>query len=41
MKSMIIVGSVYDVKEAKEIEFIAKLVVVGKRARFLAHAKSK
>ncbi len=33
---MIIVGNVYNKEEAKEIEFIAKLFIVGKRARFLA-----
>jgi len=31
-----IVGNVYDKEEAREIAFIAKLFVVGNRARFLA-----
>jgi len=33
---MIIVGNVYNKSEAKEIEFIARLFIVGKRARDLA-----
>ncbi len=33
---MIIVGNVYNKDEAKEIEFIVKLFIVGKRARSLA-----
>lgn len=37
---MIIVGNVYNREEAKEIEFIAKLFIVGKRARYLAKKKS-
>jgi hypothetical protein len=37
---MMIVGQVSTQEEAKEMEFIAKLLVVGKRARVLA-SKSK
>jgi len=33
---MLIVGQVSSKEEANEITFIAKLVVVGQRARFLA-----
>ncbi len=33
-----IVGQVSTVEEAKEIEFITKSFVVGKRARALAHS---
>jgi hypothetical protein len=33
---MLIVGTISSKEEAKEIQFIAKLFVVGKRARFLA-----
>ncbi len=34
---MMIVGTVSNKSEAKEIEFIVKLFIVGKRARHLAH----
>lgn len=34
---MIIVGTVSNKEEAREIEFVAKLFVVGTRARSLAH----
>ena len=37
--TMLIVGQVSSKEEAKEITFIAKLFVVGQRARFLAHEK--
>ncbi len=36
---MMIVGQVSGKNEAKEISFIAKLFVVGQRARQLAHEK--
>lgn len=36
---MMIVGQVSNKNEAKEISFIAKLFVVGQRARDLAHEK--
>lgn len=36
---MIIVGNVHDMNEAKEIEFIARLFIVGKRAGSLAKPK--
>jgi len=36
---MLIVGQVSSKKEAEEITFIAKLVVVGQRARYLAKQK--
>ena len=38
---MMIVGQVSDKDEAKEISFIAKLFVVGQRARDLANQKDK
>ena len=38
---MMIVGQVSNKTEAKEISFIAKLFVVGQRARDLAHEKQK
>lgn len=38
---MMIVGQVSDKDEAKEITFIAKLFVVGQRARDLAHECDK
>ena len=38
---MLIVGQVSDKEEAQEISFIAKLFVVGQRARDLAHEKDK
>ncbi len=34
---MMIVGTVFDKAEAKEIEFMVKLFLVGNRARELAH----
>jgi hypothetical protein len=40
MISMIIVGQVSSKEEASEISFIAKLFVVGQRARFLALNKA-
>ena len=36
---MMIVGQVDNKEEANEINFIAKLFVVGQRARLLAHQK--
>ena len=36
---MLIVGQVSSKEEANEISFIAKLFVVGQRARYLAHEK--
>ncbi len=39
--TMIIVGQVSSKEEANEITFIAKLFVVGQRARFLAQNKDK
>jgi len=41
MITMIIVGQVSNKEEANEITFIAKLFVVGQRARFLANQKKK
>jgi hypothetical protein len=38
---MMIVGQVSDKEEAKEITFIAKLFVVGQRARALAHERKE
>ena len=38
---MMIVGQISDKEEAKEITFIAKLFVVGQRARQLAHESEK
>ena len=38
---MMIVGQVSNKEEAKEITFIAKLFVVGQRARDLARQKEK
>lgn len=38
---MKIVGQVSSEEEAKEISFIAKLFVVGQRARFLANQRDK
>ena len=38
---MMIVGQVSSKEEANEINFIAKLFVVGQRARSLARQKSK
>ena len=38
---MMIVGQVNNKEEANEITFIAKLFVVGQRARDLAHEKGK
>ena len=38
---MLIVGQVNNKEEANEITFIAKLFVVGQRARDLAHEKDK
>jgi hypothetical protein len=35
--SMMIVGSISSPQEAKEIEFITKSFVVGRRARHIAH----
>jgi hypothetical protein len=37
--TMLIVGQVSSKEEANEITFIAKLFVVGQRARFLANQK--
>jgi len=34
---MMIVGQISSPEEAKEIEFIAKSLVIGNRARILAH----
>ena len=39
--TMIIVGQVSSKEEANEITFIAKLFVVGQRARFLAQEEGK
>jgi hypothetical protein len=39
--AMKIVGQVSSEEEAKEISFIAKLFVVGQRARFLANQRDK
>jgi len=39
--TMLIVGQVSNKEEANEITFIAKLFVVGQRARFLASQKDK
>jgi len=39
--TLLIVGQVQSKDEAAEIKFIAKLVVVGQRARFLATQKEK
>lgn len=36
MRTMLIVGQVSSKEEANEITFIAKLFIVGQRARFLA-----
>jgi hypothetical protein len=41
MIAMKIVGQVSSEEEAKEISFIAKLFVVGQRARFLANQRDK
>jgi hypothetical protein len=41
MITMIIVGQVSSKEEANEITFIAKLFVVGQRARFLAQGENK
>ena len=41
LRIMLIVGQVSDQEEANEISFIAKLFVVGQRARELAHEKDK
>jgi len=41
MRTMIIVGQVSSKEEANEITFIAKLFVVGQRARYLAQNKDK
>jgi len=38
---MLIVGQVSSKEEANEITFIAKLFVVGQRARHLAHQKDQ
>lgn len=38
---MMIVGQISSKEEAQEITFIAKLFVVGQRARFLAHQCEK
>ena len=38
---MLIVGQVSSKEEANEITFIAKLFVVGQRARYLAQEKKK
>jgi hypothetical protein len=38
---MLIVGQVSSKEEANEITFIAKLFVVGQRARDLAHSSKK
>jgi len=38
---MMIVGQVDDKESAKEITFIAKLFVVGQRARELSHSKKE
>jgi len=40
-KNMLIVGQVSSKEEANEITFIAKLFVVGQRARYLAQQKDK
>ena len=39
--TMMIVGQVNNKEEANEITFIAKLFVVGQRARNLAHERDK
>ena len=39
--AMMIVGQVSSKEEAEEISFIAKLFVVGQRARFLATQRNK
>ena len=39
--TMLIVGQVSSKEEANEITFIAKLFVVGQRARYLAQEKNK
>jgi len=39
--TMLIVGQVSSKEEANEITFIAKLFVVGQRARHLAHQKDR
>ena len=41
MTTMLIVGQVSSKEEANEITFIAKLFVVGQRARFLAQQREK
>ena len=41
MRIMLIVGQIADKKEANEITFIAKLFVVGQRARDLAREREK
>lgn len=38
---MMIVGQITNQEEAKEMEFIAKVLVVGKRAKFLAEEGKK
>ncbi len=38
---MMIVGQISSQEEAKEITFIAKLFMVGQRARFLAQQQKK
>jgi hypothetical protein len=38
---MMIVGQISSKEEAQEITFIAKLFVVGQRARYLAHQCDK
>jgi len=38
---MMIVGQISNAEDAKEIEFIAKSLVIGNRARVLAHTLKK
>ena len=41
LRTMLIVGQVSSQEEANEITFIAKLFLVGQRARDLAHEQKK
>jgi hypothetical protein len=41
LRNMLIVGQVDSKEEANEITFIAKLFVVGQRARYLAQKKDE
>ena len=41
LRTMLIVGQVSSKEEANEITFIAKLFVVGQRARYLAQKKDE